>query len=84
MLIQKTPPVYPPIAKAARVSGTVQLQATISKSGTIKDLHVLTGPVMLRQSAIDAVRDWRFKPYRLNNQPTEVETTINVIFSLGG
>ena len=84
MLIQKTPPVYPPIAKAAHVSGTVELQATISKNGTIKDLRVLTGPAMLRQAAVDAVRDWRFKPDRLNNEPTEVETTINVIFSLGG
>ena len=84
MLIQKTPPVYPPIAKSARVSGTVELHATISKNGTIKDLHVVSGPAMLRQAAVDAVRTWRYKPYRLNNEPTEVETTINVIFTLGG
>ena len=56
MLIQKTPPVYPPIAKSARVSGTVELHATISKNGTIKDLHVVSGPAMLRQAAVDAVR----------------------------
>jgi protein TonB len=82
MLIQKTPPVYPPIAKAAHVSGTVELHATISKSGTIKDLHVVSGPAMLQQAAVDAVRNWRYKPYRLNNVPTEIETTISVIFSL--
>jgi TonB family protein len=83
MLIQKTPPDYPPIAKTAHVAGTVELHATISADGTIKDLHAVSGPVMLRQSALDAVRNWRYKPYRLNNQPVEVETTINVVFSLG-
>ena len=84
MLIRKMPPAYPPIAKAAHVSGTVVLNATISKDGTIKDLHVVNGPAMLRQAAADAVRDWRYRPYRLNNQPVEVETTIDVIFTLGG
>jgi protein TonB len=83
MLVQKTPPVYPPIAKAAQVSGTVELHATISRNGTIKDLHIVSGPVMLRQAAVDAVRTWRYKPYKLSNEPVEVETTINVVFSLG-
>jgi len=84
LLIQKTTPIYPPIAKAARVSGTVEIQATISKTGTIKDMRVMSGPVMLQQAALDAVRTWRYKPYKLNNEPTDVQTTINVIFSLGG
>jgi protein TonB len=84
MLLQKTPPIYPPIAKAARVSGTVVLQAKISKSGQIEDLHVVTGPAMLQQAAIDAVKTWRYRPYLLNNDPVEVETTVNVIFTLGG
>ena len=84
MLIQKTVPVYPPIAKAARVQGTVVLQATISKSGTIEDLHVVSGPAMLQQAAMDAVKQWRYRPYLLNNEPVEVETTVNVIFTLGG
>jgi periplasmic protein TonB len=83
MLIHKTEPIYPPIAKAARVSGTVQLSATITKNGTIKDVQVLGGPVMLRQSAVDAVRTWRYKPYRLNDEPADVETTVNVVFTLG-
>ena len=84
MLIQKTTPVYPPIAKAARVSGTVVIQATISKTGTIERDKVISGPAMLQQAAIDAVRTWRYRPYLLNNEPVEVDTTINVIFSLGG
>jgi periplasmic protein TonB len=84
MLIQKTQPVYPPIAKAARVSGTVVLQATISKTGTIENLRVINGPAMLQQSAMDAVKSWRYRPYLLNNEPVEVETTVNVIFTLGG
>lgn len=82
MLIQKTPPVYPTIAKTARVAGTVELSATISKTGTTKEVHVVSGPVMLRQAAIDAVRTWRYKPYMLNNEPVEVETSINVVFNL--
>jgi len=84
MLIQKTMPVYPPIAKAARVSGTVVLQATISKSGTIENLKVISGPAMLQQAALEAVRSWRYRPYLLNGEPVEVDTTVNVIFTLGG
>jgi len=84
MLIQKTTPNYPPIAKAARVSGTVVLQATISKTGSIENLRVVNGPAMLQQAALDAVKTWRYRPYLLNNEPVEVETTVNVIFTLGG
>jgi TonB family protein len=82
LLIHKTPPVYPQVAKSARVSGTVVLHANISKNGTVEDVRVVSGPMLLRQAAVDAVRTWRYKPYRLNNQPTEIETTIDVIFSL--
>ena len=84
LLIQKTIPIYPPIAKAARVQGTVVLQATISRQGTIENLHVVSGPAMLQQAAMDAVRTWRYRPYLLNNEPVEVDTTVNVIFTLGG
>jgi protein TonB len=84
MLLQKTVPVYPPIAKAARVSGTVVLQATISKTGSIENLRIISGPAMLQQAALDAVKSWRYRPYLLNNDPVEVETTVNVIFTLGG
>jgi protein TonB len=84
LLVQKTAPVYPQIAKTARVSGTVVLQATISKNGSIQNLRAVSGPEMLRQAAVDAVRSWRYRPYKLNNDPVEVDTTINVIFALGG
>lgn len=84
MLIQKTPPIYPSIAKNARVSGAVVLEAIISKTGAIKDLHVVSGPLLLRQAAIDAVRTWRYKPYMLNGQPIEVETRIGVVFAQSG
>jgi TonB family protein len=84
MLLQKTTPVYPPIAKAARVSGTVVLQAVISKTGSIEDLRVISGPAMLQQAALDAVRTWRYEPYVMNGAPVEVLTTVNVIFNLGG
>ena len=83
-LISQTRPTYPPIAKAARVSGTVVLQATISKSGTITNLRVISGNAMLQQAALDAVRQWRYKPYLLNGDPVEVDTTVNVVFNLGG
>ena len=84
MLIQSTPPVYPPLARTAHVAGTVEVHATIATNGTIKDLRAVSGPAMLRQAAIDAVRNWRYKPYRLNDVPVEVETTINIVFTLGG
>lgn len=82
MLISKTIPVYPTIARTVGVSGTVVLAATISKEGTIENLHVLSGHPLLTQSAMDAVKTWRYRPYLLNGQPVEVETTINVVFSM--
>jgi protein TonB len=60
------------------------LQATISKAGGIENLRVVSGPPMLQQAALDAVRSWRYKPYLLNGDPVEVETTVNVVFNLGG
>lgn len=83
MLVHKTTPPYPSIAVAMHQEGTVVLQATISKTGIIENLRVLSGPAMLQQSALDAVRDWRYRPYLLNGEPVEVETTVNVIFNLG-
>jgi TonB family protein len=77
-------PMYPAIAKAARIQGTVVLQATSSKQGAIENLRVLSGPPMLQQAAMDAVRTWRYRPYLLNGQSLEVETQVNVIFVLGG
>ncbi len=82
-LVEKILPQYPAIARAARIQGIVVLQATISKGGSIENLRVISGPPMLEQAAMDAVRSWRYKPYLLNGEPVEVETTINVVFSLG-
>jgi protein TonB len=82
LLLKKTVPVYPTIAKAMGVQGTVVLQAAISRNGTIENLHVVSGPAMLQQAAMDAVRTWRYRPYLLNGDPVEVETTVNVIFTL--
>jgi periplasmic protein TonB len=82
-LLGKVTPQYPEIAREARVQGTVVLQATISKTGVIENLRVLSGPPLLRQAALDAVRSWRYKPYQLNGEPVDVETTVNVIFNLG-
>ncbi len=82
LLLKKTTPIYPPIAVAARVEGTVVLAAAISASGTIQNLRVVSGHPMLQQAAMDAVSNWRYRPFLLNGQPVEVETTINVIFTL--
>jgi protein TonB len=82
--ISQPKPIYPPIAKAAHVSGAVVLHAIIDKNGSIKDLQVISGPEMLRASALDAVRNWKYRPYVLNGEPTEVETTITVNFNFGG
>ena len=84
LLLIKTPPVYPPEAKAAKVQGTVVLEGTISKTGSIENLRVISGPDMLQQAALDAVKTWRYKPYLVNGEPVEVVTTINVIFTLSG
>jgi len=81
-LIYKVTPRYPAIAVGARVEGTIVLQATISKNGTIENLRVVGGPPMLQQAAIDAVKQWRYRPYMLDGQAVEVETTVNVVFSL--
>jgi periplasmic protein TonB len=84
MLIAPIRPVYPAIAKAAGVRGTVIVEAIISRTGTIESLHVVSGPQMLQSAALDAIREARYQPYRLNGVPTEVETRITVNFRLGG
>jgi len=83
-LITQVKPVYPAIAKAARISGAVVLQAEISKQGTIENLHVISGHPMLVQNALDAVKQWRYKPYLLNGERVPVETTITVNVTLSG
>ena len=82
--ISQPKPPYPPIAKSARVQGSVVLHALISKQGTIENLTVVSGHPMLTQSALDTVRMWRYRPYVLNGEPVEVDTNITVNFTLGG
>lgn len=82
LLIHRVEPSYPPLARAARVQGDVVLTAVISVNGEIENLQLVSGHPMLVPSAISAVKQWRYKPYLLNGQPVEVETTITVIFSL--
>ncbi|HTW58964.1 MAG TPA: energy transducer TonB [Terriglobales bacterium] len=83
-LIRAVQPVYPPLARTARIQGAVVLAAVISKAGTISDLRVVSGHPMLVRSAIDAVSQWRYRPYILNNEAIEVETRITVNFTLAG
>jgi len=84
LLVHQVTPQYPPLARQARVQGTVVLQAVIGKDGTVQNLHVLSGHPMLIEAAMDAVRQWRYKPYYLNGEPVEVDTQINVNFTLSG
>ncbi|HZQ71085.1 MAG TPA: energy transducer TonB [Terriglobales bacterium] len=83
-LVHRVQPAYPPLARVARIQGAVVLQAIISKSGAIENLQVLNGHPMLVRSAMDAVRQWRYRPYLLNGEPVEVETQITVNFVLSG
>jgi protein TonB len=83
LLVDKVLPVYPRVGIAMHLEGTVVLAAIISKAGTIENLHVVSGSPILQQAALDAVKSWRYRPYLLDGQPVEVETTVNVIFTLG-
>jgi periplasmic protein TonB len=82
LLIQRIEPPYPTLARAARVQGDVVLSAVIDTNGHITNLQLVSGHPMLVPAAIAAVKQWRYKPYLLNGQPVEVETTITVIFTL--
>ncbi|HVO56949.1 MAG TPA: TonB family protein [Dongiaceae bacterium] len=81
-LLNKVQPVYPPLARQTRISGTVRLHAIISKDGSVQQLEVMSGHPLLVQAALDAVRQWKYRPTTLNGEPVEVDTTIDVIFSL--
>ena len=85
LVIHKVNPTYPQMAKIARVQGNVVLAAIIGKDGTIQNLHVVqSSSPLLNQAAIDAVKQWRYKPYILNGEPVEVDTTVTVTFTLNG
>src|SRR5438309_688327 len=82
-LISQPKPVYPALARQARIQGVVRLQAVIAKDGTVQELQVLSGHPLLVPSAMEAVRQWRYKPTLLNGEPVEVITMIDVNFVLG-
>jgi protein TonB len=83
MLLTPIRPVYPAIARMAGVHGAVVMEAVISKAGRIESLRAVSGPEMLRKAALDAVAPARYQPYLLSGEPTEVQTTITVVFTLG-
>ena len=81
-LVNRVQPQYPPLARQTRISGTVRLHAIIGKNGQVEQLEVMNGHPLLVQAALDAVRQWKYQPTQLNGEPVEVDTTIDVIFSL--
>jgi periplasmic protein TonB len=82
LLLKRVQPLYPPQALQIRLQGAVQMQATISKEGTITNVKVLSGESMLARSAVDAVRQWKYKPYYLNGEPVDIQTQITINFKL--
>jgi protein TonB len=83
-LIRRVQPDYPTLARQARIQGTVVLRAVISRDGAIENLQVLSGHPMLVQAAVNAVLQWRYRPYLLNGEAVEVETQITLKFVLSG
>jgi periplasmic protein TonB len=84
LLVRKVTPTYPPLARQARIQGTVVLRAVISKDGSIEGLTLVSGHPMLVQSALEAVKQWKYRPYLLNGEPVEVDTEVQVNFTLAG
>jgi protein TonB len=84
LLLHRVTPVYPVLAKQARIQGPVVMRAIVGRDGRIQNLQIVSGHPMLTKAAIEAVQQWRYRPYLLNNEPVEVETQITVNFVLGG
>ena len=82
MLIYRVEPVYPPLAREIRRGGRVELRAVIATDGTIQSLKVVSGEPLFIQSALDAVRQWRYRPTVLNGRPVEIDTFITVTYNL--
>ena len=82
LLIHQIKPTYPHLAVITHTQGEVILQAVIGKDGSIQNLHVISGPPLLIKAAMDAVQQWRYRPYLLNGEPVEVETQIRVNFTI--
>jgi periplasmic protein TonB len=82
-LLHRVEPTYPILARQTRREGTVELRALIAEDGSVQSLQVLSGDAVFVQSAVDAVRQWRYKPTILNGRPVEVDTRITVNYRLG-
>jgi protein TonB len=82
LLLKRVQPIYPATALHMRLEGAVQLLATISERGNITAVKVLSGQPLLAQAAVDAVKKWKYRPYRLSGEPVEIETQITVNFKL--
>ena len=84
LLVRKIPPSYPLEAKLVRLEGTVVLHAVIDSAGEVSQVNALSGPPLLESAAVDAVKQWQYRPFSQNGQPVDVETTIEVVFALDG
>jgi protein TonB len=82
LLVKKVQPIYPPSALRLRTEGVVQLSATIAKNGNISAVKVLSGDPQLARAAVDAVKQWKYKPYLLNGEPVEIQTQVTMDFKL--
>lgn len=82
LLLKKVAPIYPPLARQLGKEGVVQLLATISKTGDISNVRILSGDSMLARAAADAVLRWKYRPYLLNGNPVEIETQISIVFKV--
>jgi len=82
VLVKKVAPVYPPLARQARIQGVVVLKVVINKAGEVYNMQLISGHPMLAPAAIDAVKQWKYQPYLLNGEAVEVETQVHVIFNL--
>lgn len=80
LLIHRVEPVYPPEARQARLEGTIALDIVVGRDGSVVSMHALNGPDVLARAAMDALRWWKFEPYKMNGEPTTVETTVAVEF----
>lgn len=82
-LIYQEHPIYPPLARAARIQGVVRMEAIIGKDGTVQDIKVISGQPFLIESALEAVSRWRYQPTLLSGEPVEVATEVDINFTLG-
>jgi len=82
LLVKSVPPVYPALARQMRLQGNVELLASIGKDGSITDVKLLTGDSVLARAAVEAVKQWKYKPYYLDDQPVAIQTQITVKFKL--